>query len=197
MRKVKIVGFLYFSLYTQLWNEGQSWGCSHCPFLPQRSCYCELQTAQCFCKRDFTLALSVSLKEFTVSLKGPLEILDTNKLLKKYSTGEKTERQIFGICITKRKLIFFIKFMRLYSCVYMEHDKSQGPVAILPRKLLMIKSSWEAGSVPGMCIRDGGMLLAPVELGWIRRWCNPVEIWPQSAREQKCLRCIFYCRLTK
>lgn len=109
----------------------------------------------------------------------------------------KRQRQIFGICITKRKLIFFIKFMRLYSCVYMEHDKSQGPVAILPRKLLMIKSSWEAGSVPGMCIRDGGMLLAPVELGWIRRWCNPVEIWPQSAREQKCLRCIFYCRLTK
>lgn len=89
MRKMNIVGFLYFSLYTQLWKEGQTWGCSCCPFLHQLSCYWELQTAQCFCEWDFTLALRVSLKEFTVLLKGPLEILDTNKLLKKYLTGEK------------------------------------------------------------------------------------------------------------
>lgn len=89
---MKTVGFLYFSLYTQLWNEGQTWGCSRCPLPRQLFCYCELQTAHCFCNWGFTLALSVSLKEFTVSLKGPLEILDTNKLLKKYLTGEKRER---------------------------------------------------------------------------------------------------------
>lgn len=90
---------------------------------------------------DCTLALSASLKEFTVSLKGPLEILDTNKLLKKYLTGGKAEREIFGICIAEKKLILFVKLMGLCSCVYMEHERFQGPVAALPRELWLIQTS--------------------------------------------------------
>lgn len=194
MRKNKVVGFLYFSLYTQLWNEEQTWSCSRCPFLPSvllllgiTNCSVFLWVrlhsgSKCFPQRIYSLAERAT-GDFGHK-QASEEILNWWK-------------EIFGICITKKKLIFFIKFMRLYSCVYMKHEKFQGPVAILPRKLQMIRTSREAGSVSGMCIRSGGMLLIPVELGWIRHWCNPVEIWPQSAREQKCLRCISPCRLTE
>lgn len=67
MRKTKTVGFLYFSLYTQLWNEVQTWGCSCCPFLHQllwiTNCSVFLQLrlhSKCFPQRIYSLTESAT-----------------------------------------------------------------------------------------------------------------------------------------